>query len=99
MGRMSNRDRIARAAAEARATAKERDEQQKAKAAAPPSSGRRKKVEPVGPLKVVWEVRGPNGKTVKTYPYPLKAAAEAEAKRLTEEHDTTHYVAQAKVPL
>lgn len=92
---MSNSDRIARLAAEAEATAREKEEKKKVKAAAPPrkSSGRAPKA-PVR-LKIVWTVGMPAGQPVKTYPYAEKASADAEAERL----GRGHVVRALKVPM
>lgn len=92
--RMSNRDRIARMQEEADATAKEKAKapakEPKAKKGAPPP--------PIGRMKIVWAVCAVNGSIVKTFPYPQKAAAEAEAQRLTEEKQASHHLRAEKVP-
>ncbi len=76
---MSNRDRIQRLQAEAAATAHEKEG--KAAASAKRRSSRSKVAVPQR-MKIVWAVCDPKGKIVKTFPYPLKPAAEAEALRL-----------------
>jgi hypothetical protein len=92
MGRMSNRDRIARAREEAEAKAKEKPppkEPKTGKAAAPRATGR---------MKIVWAVCAVNGSVVKTFPYPQKASAEAEVARLTQETQAAHHLRAEKVP-
>jgi hypothetical protein len=76
----SNADRIANAAAEAEAKAKEKA----AKAAAPKTPRVRAPKAPKAPprVKIVWAVAKPGGVPTATYPYPEKAKAEAEAKKL-----------------
>jgi hypothetical protein len=89
---MSNRDRIARMQEEADAKAKEKPppKEPKAKKGAPaPAPGR---------MKIVWAVCAVNGSIVKTFPYPLKASAEAEVARLTEEKQAPHHLRAEKVP-
>jgi len=51
-----------------------------------------------GRMKIVWAVCAVNGSIVKTFPYPLKGAAEAEVKRLTEEKQASHHLRAEKVP-
>lgn len=73
----SNSERIANAAAEADARAKE-------KAAKPPAAPRvRKGRTPKAPprMKIVWGVGPAGGAVAKTFPYPERAAADAEAAR------------------
>ena len=81
---MSNRDRIARAAAEARIAAAE-----KAAKKAP------KNVR----LKVVWEVCDGTGKAVKIFPYPERERAEAETEARTRSTGRTHILRPTKVPM
>ena len=95
MDRMSNRDRIARAAEEARLTAAEKAEK---KAVKETRSRSKPPVKPVR-MKVVWEVCSGTGKTVKSFPYPDKAAAEAQTKALTESTGRTHVLRPTKVPM
>ncbi len=96
MRHMSNRDRIARAAAEAQAAAAEKA----AKKAAKKSSGARpaqasKSVR----MKVIWEVRNEAGKAVRSFSYPDKAHAEAAVVALTKSTGQTHVLRDAKVPM
>src|SRR5262245_4806066 len=96
MGRMSNRERIARAAEEAELTAKEKEA---AKAAKTTSGGGRRssKKAPVR-MKIVWEVTA--GETiVATFAYPDKPAAESKAVELTQSTKRLHTVRPAKVPM
>ncbi len=93
---MSNRDRIARAAEEARLTAVEKAATKAAKAA--PGTRPRRAAQPVR-IKVVWEVATENGRTVETFAYPDKAAAEAKAGALTASTGRPHAVRAAKVPM
>jgi hypothetical protein len=92
---MSNKDRIQKAAEEAKATAKEK----KAKATAKRTTSRTKKVPARVRMKIVWAVCNPSGKILKTYLYPEKAAAEAEAARLTKSKKSEHKVRPEKVPM
>ncbi len=50
-------------------------------------------------VKVVWEVCSGTGKTVKTFPYPDKAAAEAQTKALTRSTGRAHMLRATKVPM
>jgi hypothetical protein len=92
MERMSNRDRIARAAEEARLTAAE-------KAAKGTTESSSKRAVKSVRMKVVWEVCSGTGKTVKSFPYPDKAAAEAQTKALTKSTGRTHVLRPTKVPM
>ena len=77
--RESNSDRIARAAAEADATAKDKAAK---KAAAPPKAkGTRAPRAPKAPprWKIVWGVGKPGVEPTTTYPYAQRAAADAHA--------------------
>jgi len=51
-----------------------------------------------GRMKIVWAVCAVNGSIVKTFPYPLKASAEAEVARLTQEKRETHHLRAERVP-
>jgi hypothetical protein len=94
---MSNRDRIDRMREEASATAKEKEAKAKAPAGEPkPKKGA--SAAPAGRMKIVWAVCAVNGSIVKTFPYPLKASAEAEVARLTEEKQAPHHLRAEKVP-
>lgn len=50
-------------------------------------------------MKVVWAVLSPNGAVVKTFLYPDRARADAEAARLTTEKSAPHRVRAERVPL
>lgn len=103
MGRMSNRDRIARAAEEARLTKLEKDTKKAEKVAkAPgksPAKSRAKRSATPARMKVVWEVWRSSGATVKTFLYPDKEKAEATAAELMRSTGETHGVRAAKVPM
>src|SRR5436190_9003315 len=96
MRHMSNRDRIARAAEEAKVAATERALKKTAKKpSATRSAGAAKSVR----MKVIWEVRNPAGKAVKSFAYPDKADAEAAVVALTRSTGQTHVLRDAKVPM
>jgi len=96
MGRMSNRDRIARAAEEARLAAEEKAAKRATKKK--PATPSARSAKPVR-MKVVWEVRGGSGKAIKTFPYAEKAAGEAEAMALTRSTGHAHTLVATKVPM
>jgi hypothetical protein len=73
----SNSERIARAAAEAAAKAKEAASKKAARPAAPKARSSGPKVK--GRIKIVWAVGKPGLDPVKTFPYPERAAADAES--------------------
>ncbi len=96
---MSNRDRIARAAEEARITAEEKAAKKATKAEAPKKPRAKKSATPVR-MKVVWTVCSEaSGAMVKTFPYPEKAAADADADSRTRSTGRTHVVRTTKVPM
>jgi len=77
----SNADRIARAAAESAAAVKELT----AKRVATASIAKKARARPVRVpprIKIVWAVGRPGAGPVKSFPYPERAAADAEAARL-----------------
>jgi hypothetical protein len=79
---MSNANRIAKLAAEAEATAQEKA-QMRAQKAAQPRRTRKPSQPKVAPrMKIVWAVGAPGSTSPKIFPYPAKAAADAEAARL-----------------
>lgn len=96
MAKSSNRDRIARAAEEARLTQLEKA----AKAATRKSTGPAAKrvVKPVR-VKIVWEVCTATGTVAAVFAYPDKAAAEAKASALTKSTGRTHGLRGTKVPM
>ncbi len=108
--RMSQRHRIERLQAEAAATEREKEEKRKAREAAgltkkpatrrkaAGSSGSPSSGASSGRMKAVWVVCARNGTVAKTYPYNQRAAADAEAQRLTDKKDSEHYVKADKVP-
>jgi hypothetical protein len=99
MRRGSNRERIARAAAEAEIASTERAAKKAAKG--DKSAAPRPKRAPKAParMKVVWEVCSPAGATIKTFLYPDKAAAEAATEALSKSTGRTHILRAAKVPM
>ena len=92
MDRVPNRSRTARAAEEARVIEVEKPAQETTKSRSKP---------PVRPdrVKVVWEVCSGAGKILKTFPYPDKAAAEAQTKALTWSTGRAHTLRATKVPM
>lgn len=96
---MSNRERIARAAEEARIAAAEKAEKA-AKGAAKKSSGSASTRAPKNVrMKVVWEVCDGSGKVMKTFAYPDKAEAEAEVEARTQSTGRRHILRPTKVPM
>ena len=96
MANMSNRERIARAAEEARLASAEKTVKKTSKK---PATGRAKRGEAPQRMKVVWEVGRASGATVKTYPYAEKAAAEAAVLELTRSTGKPHLLRANKVPM
>jgi hypothetical protein len=95
---MSNRDRIARAAEEARLAEAEKAAKKAARGAAGSRAKTGGKAAPVR-MKVVWEICSGSGKAVKTFPYPDKSEAEVHAKALTKSTGREHVLRAAKVPM
>ncbi len=93
---MSNRDRIARAAEEARAAASEKAAKKAEKGPAASRAPRAPK--PPARVKLVWEICTSNGKPVKVFAYPDKAAAEAELAKLSQ-NSGTYLLRATKVPM
>jgi len=83
---------------EAAATAKEKAAPKEPKAKGARTTNAKPKAAPAGRMKIVWAVCAVNGSIVKTFPYPLKASAEAEVLRLTEEKQAPHHLRAEKVP-
>lgn len=92
MARMSNKERIARAAAEAQIGDDER-------AAAVKKMAKKKGEAVPVRTKIVWAVCDPAGKSVKTFPYPQKEAAEAEVAALTKKKERPYCLRADKVPM
>ena len=92
MGHMSNRDRIARAAEEARITAAE-------KATKKTTRSRSERAAKSVRMKIVWDVCNVTGAAVKSFPYPDKAEAEAATEALTRSTGRTHVLRPTKVPM
>lgn len=99
MGRMSNRDRIARAAEEAKAAEAEKAEKAAKKPAKKPAAPRPKRSAAPTRMKIVWDVFSATGAKVKTFAYPDKALADAEADSLSRSTGRTHAVRATKVPM
>jgi hypothetical protein len=93
---MSNRERIARAAEEARLSATEKAAKKAGKDGEPARPKRAPKPPPR--MKIVWEVCTGGGTVVKTYAYPEKAAAENEIARLAKS-GRSHVLRATKVPM
>jgi len=98
MARMSNRDRIARAADEARVAAEE-NATKKASRADGPAKARPKKVAKPVRMKVVWDVCVPSGAAIKSFAYAEKSAAESDAAARTRSTGRAHVVRESKVPM
>ena len=101
MARMSNKDRIARAAEEARLADEEKAAKKVAKKKAPKKASKRptKASAKDVRMKIVWVVVNPQGKPVKTYAYPDKDAAAIEVQRLSRSTGNSHALRSAKVPM
>jgi hypothetical protein len=99
MVRMSNRDRIARAAEEARIAAAEKAGKAAKKPAKKSSGGRAARALKPVRMKIVWDVCNTTGAAVKSFPYPNKAEAEAETETLTRSTGRTHILRPTKVPM
>ena len=50
-------------------------------------------------VKVIWEVCNGTGKSIRTFPYPEKAAAEAQTRALTWSTGRPHMLRATKVPM
>lgn len=96
MGNSSNRERIARAAEEARLTEIEKAAK---KASKKPSRASTKRIAKPVRVKIVWEVWTATGTVVAVFAYPDKAAAEAKVAALTRSTGRTHGIRGTKVPM
>ena len=85
-----------RASEESRPTKAERSGTKTQKETA---SNRSKPAAKLARVKIVWEVCGGTGTTVKTFPYPDKAAAEAKTRALTRSTGRVHMLRATKVPM
>jgi len=95
--RMSNRERIEKAALESAAAEAEKKEKKASKARVksekkPTPSGARRQ-------KIVWKVLDSTFKEIAEFPFPEKSAAEAEAAKRTEKSGRDHFVSRAEVPM
>ena len=95
-GRPSNRERIARAAAEAEATAKLKAAATKTSATG--SSPKRASAKTTGRIRIVWIVCDQTGSPVDTFDYPKEQEARAKAESLTGEKGKPHFVKRGEVP-
>jgi len=102
MARMSNRERIARAAEEARlAEAEKKAEKPSSKAKVRKKAAKRtprsraKEVR----MKLVWVIYNSSGKPVKTFAYPDKDAGTVEAQQLSGSTGHPHELRAVKVPM
>ena len=106
VARMSNKDRIAKLAAEKAAGDKEKAEKKK-KVSSKKAPAKRKArttrsraaAKGAARLKAVWAVCDQSGSTVKTFGFGEKTAATKEAKKLTEDKSKQHFVKMDKVPM
>ncbi len=96
MNRMSNRNRIAHAAEEAKAAEAEKTAK---KAAKKPAAPRPKRVAVPVRMKIVWDVFSSTGAKVKTFAYPDKAEAEAVVESLSRSTGRGHVLRATKVPM
>lgn len=99
MGHMSNRERIARAAEEARLAEAEKATGKTAKTAKTAGVRPKRAAKAPARMKIVWEVCNGGGKVLKTFAYPDKAAAEAATEALSNSTGNTHLMRPTKVPM
>lgn len=97
-GRMSNRDRIARMAAEAEVARQEQAAKKVPAASKPASRSKARAKAAPARVRIVWAVCEPSGAQVKTYPYAQEEAAQADARERTTATGRTHFVTKAEVP-
>jgi hypothetical protein len=95
---MSNRDRIARAAEEARLAAEERLAKKRAHAEKAPKPGATRRGK-TARMKIVWVIYDPAGKSIRTFAYPDKDAGTAEAQRLSNVTGRRHELRPSKIPM
>ena len=96
---MSNRERIARAAEEARIAAAEKAAKGTKSAAKKTSGSASSRSSKNVRMKVIWEVCDGSGKAVKAFPYAEKAAAEADLEARTQSTGRRHVLRPTKVPM
>ena len=100
MARMSNKDRIQHAAAEAAAAAEQKAAKKTAKKPTKKATKRASKPAAKGArMKVVWAIINSQGKPIETFAYPDKAAATSEAQRLSSSTGRPHELRATKVPM
>jgi hypothetical protein len=95
-GKMSNKDRIARAAEEAAAARKEKAAKSDAPGASRGAKARNK--HRPARIKITWVVCDQTGKQVQAYPYAEEEAARADAQQRTVATGKSHFVTRAEVP-
>lgn len=98
MRHMSNRERIARAAEEARLQEADKADKAAKKAAKAPPRARSKSAAKAVRMKIVWEVCSAGGTVIKTFPYADKSAAESAVQELNST-GRTHVLRATKVPM
>jgi hypothetical protein len=99
---MSNKDRIARMAAEKEAAKKEKATKKKTAAKKKTTKKKASKssaTKSAGRMKVVWVVCDQAGGPVKTFAFNEEKTARTEADRLTQDKGKTHFVKRDKVPM
>ena len=100
MGRMSNRDRIFRAAEEARLAAEEKSAKRAAKESVAKSPRRASKTSAQeGRMKLVWAIFNSSGRAVQTFAYGDKASAETELQRRSGTAGEPYELRATKVPM
>jgi hypothetical protein len=99
---MSNKDRIAKLAAEKAAEKAEKAAKKKTtkkKKATTRKTTRSAATKSAGRMKVVWVVCDQAGGPVKTFAFNEEKQARAEAAKLTGDKGKTHFVKRDKVPM
>jgi len=99
--RSSNKERIARLAAEKAAEKEEKASKKKAASKKKKKTSRKKKsaTKSAGRLKVVWVVCDHSGAPVQTFPYPEEKEARAAVEKLSKDKGKLHFVKKEKVPM
>ena len=98
MGRPLNRHEMRDAYAAAEALGLIKDEAPK-RSRREPSDRDKPKADPHTRMRVVWAVCDIGGRTVQTFPYAEKAAAEARAAELKSKKREMHFVRSVKEPI
>jgi hypothetical protein len=71
----------------------------KTRSTAKKTSSKAAAAKPAGAMKLVWVVCDNTGAPVKTFAYPERKTADAEATRLTSSKGKQHWVRNEKVPM